>query len=88
MSDEERTGVLRISRDMLHKVLRLPKDLKVAAVHFDADRDALLLRLDGPSMPLKPAPNECLTRVDATYVERRARKGELITELKMIEAKA
>lgn len=73
-----RAAVLQIDRRRIGAVLDLPEDITVASIHFDPEKDALLLRLEGSMLP--PVPDGCvMRRVNAHYQKRVAEPGETVT---------
>lgn len=77
-------AILTIDRRMVRQLLHLPDTISVMAVHFDAESDRLLLRVEGEGLPPEPPEHERLILIRPTYCEREAVGGERIIQLMTI----
>jgi len=75
-----RAAVIAIDRRRLSKLLDLPEDVTVESVHFDVCTDLLLLRAEGPMLPLVHDGHQ-LQRIRPTYADVSLEDGHKLCRL-------
>lgn len=71
-------AILPVSAELLRQALHLPESVRIDNVAWDINLDCILLRLEGPDLPIAGEAGGLIPRVNATFRQSEDGKVEFV----------